>query len=84
MVLESVWSNLFFFVFKISIVRLDTGKEWLRVHWNLCHPINGTEDIDDLKDWLGNVWTNLAMVNYPYSANFLAPLPAYPVKVSQV
>ncbi len=45
-------------------------------------PLNGTEDINNLKDWLTNVWTNLAMVNYPYSANFLAPLPAYPVKVS--
>jgi lysosomal Pro-X carboxypeptidase len=60
---------------------LDDGKEWLRTHWNLCVPLNGTDDVVNLKDWLTNVWTNLAMVNYPYAANFLAPLPAYPVKV---
>ncbi|KAI9562235.1 hypothetical protein GHT06_013200 [Daphnia sinensis] len=58
----------------------DEGKEWIRTHWNLCVPLNGTEDVANLKDWLTNVWTNLAMVNYPYPANFLAPLPAYPVK----
>lgn len=66
----------------LSFITLkDEGKEWVRTHWNLCVPLNGTDDVINLKDWLTNVWTNLAMVNYPYAANFLAPLPAYPVKV---
>lgn len=64
-----------------KILLNDTnGKEWLSTTWKLCKPINTTDDIDTLKDWLTNVWTNLAMVNYPYAANFLAPLPKYPVQ----
>ena len=39
------------------------------------------QDTVTLKQWLSDVWTNIAMVNYPYPAGFLAPLPAYPVKV---
>lgn len=33
-----------------------------------------------LFDWLQEIYSNLAMVNYPYPTNFLANLPAYPVK----
>lgn len=32
------------------------------------------------RDWLNDVYQNLAMVNYPYANNFLAPVPAHPVR----
>lgn len=55
---------------------------WLSNAWKLCKPLKSKADVKELKDYLTNVWTNLAMVDYPYPANFLAPLPAYPIKAS--
>ncbi|XP_076065811.1 lysosomal Pro-X carboxypeptidase [Oratosquilla oratoria] len=63
-----------------EVVKAKKGYEWLSDAWQLCKPVKTKEDIVDLKDYLTNVWTNLAMVEYPYPASFLAPLPAYPIK----
>lgn len=59
----------------------DAGKTWLSDTWKLCNPLVSEGNVTALKSYLTNVWTNLAMVDYPYPANFLAPLPAYPIKV---
>lgn len=38
------------------------------------------EKESDLSDWLESAYSYLAMVNYPYPAEFLKPLPGNPVK----
>ncbi|XP_073990696.1 lysosomal Pro-X carboxypeptidase [Rhodnius prolixus] len=58
----------------------DGGREWLSAEFKTCTPIKTVEDLKTFKDWLSDLYGILAMVNYPYPANFLAPLPAYPVK----
>jgi len=63
-----------------DVTATDEGKAWLADAWKLCDPVKTPSDIVALKTYLMNVWTNLAMANYPYAANFLAPLPPYPVK----
>ncbi|XP_015110405.1 lysosomal Pro-X carboxypeptidase [Diachasma alloeum] len=62
-----------------NLTSTDEGKKWLSAEWKLCQNITNSTDIKQLKDWLYNVYGNLAMVDYPYEANFLAPLPAYPI-----
>ena len=38
-----------------------------------------TANISMLKSYLTDLWTNLAMMDYPYPTSFLAPLSANPV-----
>ena len=47
--------------------------------FHLCNEIKNETDLNSLIDALTDVWGNMAMVNYPYAANFLADLPAWPV-----
>lgn len=63
-----------------DLTKTDEGRKWFSDEWKLCKPLNTAEDIDALFDWLQEIYGNLAMVNYPYPTDFLAALPAFPVK----
>lgn len=65
-----------------TFVLVDAGKSWLSTTWKLCKPLKTSNDVKELKSWLSDVYTNLAMINYPYPTNFLAPVPANPISVS--
>lgn len=58
----------------------DEGRKFLNQKFKFCKAMNKTEDFDTFYDYMLDVLGNLAMANYPYPANFLAPLPAYPVR----
>ncbi|MFT7803846.1 lysosomal Pro-X carboxypeptidase-like [Arapaima gigas] len=58
----------------------EAGLKWLSEEFSLCSALK-KEDVLVFKAWLQETWVNLAMVNYPYEANFLQPLPRWPVQV---
>lgn len=60
----------------------NTGLDWLNKNWKICKPFTGKENITKLKGYLSDLWTNLAMMDYPYPTQFLAPLPANPVNAA--
>lgn len=57
------------------------GLQWLSQEFGLCNPLKTPDEVYGFKAWLQETWVNLAMVDYPYEANFLQPLPAWPVMV---
>jgi lysosomal Pro-X carboxypeptidase len=55
-----------------------SGRERLTTLFKLCSPLKSA---DELKNWLINMYGDIAMVDYPYPTSFLADLPAFPVRV---
>ncbi|XP_043975592.1 lysosomal Pro-X carboxypeptidase [Gambusia affinis] len=58
-----------------------SGLQWLSEEFSLCTPLKNKNDAVSFKSWLQETWVNLAMVDYPYEANFLQPLPRWPIQV---
>lgn len=58
------------------------GKSYIKQTMNVCGVMETTDDLQALKSWITGAWGNIAMVEYPYPANFLQNLPAWPIKVS--
>ncbi|XP_076817860.1 lysosomal Pro-X carboxypeptidase-like isoform X1 [Clavelina lepadiformis] len=55
------------------------GLRKLSEIFHTCHQLKSAEE---LTDWIKDCWSNMAMVDYPYPANFLNPLPGWPVNVT--
>uniref|UniRef100_A0A146LSH7 Lysosomal Pro-X carboxypeptidase n=1 Tax=Lygus hesperus TaxID=30085 RepID=A0A146LSH7_LYGHE len=62
------------------LAKTDDGMKFLNQTFKPCVPLTNQKGVDSLKEWLTNMYVNIAMVNYPYPSNFLAPLPGHPVK----
>ncbi|XP_014257101.1 lysosomal Pro-X carboxypeptidase [Cimex lectularius] len=60
--------------------KTDAGKAKLNTLLNTCKPLKTDSDVQGVKDYLQTMYVNIAMVNYPYPANFIGNLPANPVK----
>eukprot|EP01121_Diplochlamys_sp_Union-15-3_P013991 TRINITY_DN4423_c0_g1_i2.p1 TRINITY_DN4423_c0_g1~~TRINITY_DN4423_c0_g1_i2.p1 ORF type:complete len:338 (-),score=41.34 TRINITY_DN4423_c0_g1_i2:79-1092(-) len=58
------------------------GFKTLTNTFQTCSPINSADAANLLLLWIVNSFGSMAMVDYPYPANFLAPLPAWPIKAA--
>ncbi|CAL8248413.1 unnamed protein product [Merluccius merluccius] len=56
--------------------------ERLQSAFALCKTPSSPQDIRQLKGFLRNAFTLLAMLDYPYSTHFWGDMPAHPVKVA--
>jgi lysosomal Pro-X carboxypeptidase len=56
----------------------EQGLQILTDVFHLCEPLT---DVQMLKDWLVDLYGSAAMSDYPYAADFLSHLPAWPVRV---
>lgn len=50
--------------------------------YKTCDTITTPEEVETLTGMVNNAAGTYAMVDYPYAANLIAPLPAYPVKAA--
>ncbi|BFZ14618.1 hypothetical protein BsWGS_17657 [Bradybaena similaris] len=58
------------------------GLQFISNIFKLCTPIANISDIGSFKSFLAEMYVNFAMVDYPYAANFMAELPAWPIQVA--
>ena len=61
--------------------RPDTWAQVSEI-FNTCTSITSSDDLTYLYMHLSNGYQYMAMTDYPYPANFLEPMPAWPVEVS--
>ncbi|KAI8799105.1 lysosomal Pro-X carboxypeptidase isoform X1 [Biomphalaria glabrata] len=65
-----------------STSQSEGGYQFITETFGLCSPLTSKYDLQPFMAFLVDMYVNLAMVNYPYPASFLADLPGWPVKVA--
>ncbi|XP_059157190.1 lysosomal Pro-X carboxypeptidase-like isoform X2 [Physella acuta] len=66
----------------IDMIASSGGYDFITSTFGLCTPLKSKYDLIPFVEFLNDMYVNFAMVNYPYPADFLAQLPAWPVKVA--
>ncbi|XP_074601457.1 lysosomal Pro-X carboxypeptidase-like isoform X2 [Brevipalpus obovatus] len=56
----------------------DEGLQWLHDTFHLCQDLKAS-DLSTFVGWISDSFGTLAMIDYPNPADFLAPLPAFPI-----
>ncbi|CAN8010442.1 unnamed protein product, partial [Ixodes pacificus] len=57
----------------------EEGAKALKEQFRLCQPL-APSNYTVFRDWIGDVYANVAMVNYPYASKLTQPVPGHPVK----
>lgn len=57
-----------------------SGRQFITSTFHLCDPLISSGDVENFKGFMSGLYVNLAMVDYPYAASFMAELPGWPVK----
>jgi len=57
------------------------GLDFVRANFKLCQKIDAS-NYTAVRDWLYDSYGNLAMMNYPYSTDFIKKVPGHPVRES--
>jgi lysosomal Pro-X carboxypeptidase len=67
-----------------NLSQTNQGIAQLNAIFHLCanSTVNVTSDADAMVSWLSGIYETLAEIDYPYPADFLAPVPAWPVQAT--
>jgi len=63
----------------LKTAKSSEGLSQLTDIFHLCKPLT---DGNSLVNWISTAWVYMAMVDYPYPADFLVPLPGWPIKAT--
>ncbi|XP_075527708.1 lysosomal Pro-X carboxypeptidase-like [Dermacentor variabilis] len=57
------------------------GCKTLQAKFCTCHALEPS-NYPEFRDWIRDTYSILAIINYPFAATFLGPIPAHPVKAA--
>ncbi|TRY94049.1 hypothetical protein DNTS_011955 [Danionella cerebrum] len=67
---------------KLNVLAQQKDYNQIQTTFSLCKPPGSPKDIHQLNGFLRNAFTLMAMLDYPYSTQFMSSMPAFPVKVA--
>lgn len=70
-VIQKSWDDL------AAVGQQDGGLQNLTKKFRMCSEL---KSVDELQNWISSAYSYLGMVDYPYPAEFIMPLPAFPIK----
>jgi len=65
-----------------NVTSTADGLTWFNNQFKFCTALTTMTQVVQFKAYLNDLWTNIAMMDYPYPTTFLMPLPGNPVSAA--